>query len=76
MIAAVGITSELEGEERPVNEPGFLGGDRTSIDLPAPEEALIAGGEYTISIGGGQPDTGAPGVTGHFRVEGQVDLPE
>jgi len=37
---------------------------------------IIAGGDYTISIGGGQPDTGAPGVTGHFRVEGQIDLPE
>ncbi len=41
VIAAVGITSELEGEEMPVSEPGFLGGDRTSLDLPAPEEALI-----------------------------------
>jgi len=39
-------------------------------------DPIIAGGEYTISIGGGQPDTGAPGVTGHFRVEGQSDLPE
>jgi beta-glucosidase len=37
---------------------------------------IIAGGEYTISIGGGQPDTGAPGVTGHFRVEGRIALPE
>ncbi len=41
VIAAIGITSQLEGEEMPVNEPGFLGGDRTSIDLPEPEEALI-----------------------------------
>jgi beta-glucosidase len=37
---------------------------------------IIAGGDYTLSIGGGQPDTGAPAVTGHFRVEGQIDLPE
>ncbi len=37
---------------------------------------IIAGGDYTVSIGGGQPDTEAPGVTGHFRVEGQIDLPE
>jgi len=37
---------------------------------------VIAGGDYSISIGGGQPDTGAPGVTGHFRVEGQIALPE
>jgi beta-glucosidase len=41
VIAVVGITSRLEGEEMPVTEPGFLGGDRTSIDLPAPEEALV-----------------------------------
>ena len=36
VIAVVGITSRLEGEEMPVNEPGFLGGDRTSLDLPQP----------------------------------------
>jgi beta-glucosidase len=41
VIAVVGITSQLEGEEMPATEPGFLGGDRTSIDLPEPEEALI-----------------------------------
>jgi beta-glucosidase len=41
VIAVVGITSRLEGEEMPVTEPGFLGGDRTSIDLPEPEEALV-----------------------------------
>ena len=38
VIAVVGITSQLEGEEMPVTEPGFLGGDRTSIDIPQPEE--------------------------------------
>jgi beta-glucosidase len=37
----LGITSELEGEEMPVNEEGFNGGDRTSIDLPKPEEELL-----------------------------------
>jgi beta-glucosidase len=37
---------------------------------------IIAGGDYTLSIGGGQPDTGAPVVTGNFRVEGQISLPE
>ncbi|HEV2324698.1 MAG TPA: glycoside hydrolase family 3 C-terminal domain-containing protein [Terracidiphilus sp.] len=37
---------------------------------------MIAGGDYTISIGGGQPDTGVPGVTGHFHIDGQIDLPE
>jgi beta-glucosidase len=37
---------------------------------------VIAPGEYTISVGGGQPDTVAPQVSGHFRVEGQLALPE
>ena len=41
VVAVVGITSELEGEEMKVNEPGFNGGDRTSLDLPRPEQALL-----------------------------------
>ena len=41
VIAVVGITSELEGEEMPINEEGFSGGDRTSLDLPKPEEDLV-----------------------------------
>ena len=41
VVAVVGITSELEGEEMQVNEDGFKGGDRTSVDLPKPEEELL-----------------------------------
>ena len=41
VVAVLGITGDLEGEEMPVNEDGFKGGDRTSIDLPKPEEALL-----------------------------------
>jgi beta-glucosidase len=41
VVAVVGITSALEGEDMPVSEAGFEGGDRSSIDLPAPEEALV-----------------------------------
>ena len=41
VIAIVGITSELEGEEMTVNLPGFKGGDRTSLDLPKQEEDLL-----------------------------------
>jgi beta-glucosidase len=41
VVAVVGITSELEGEEMPVNEEGFKGGDRTSLDLPRPEQDLL-----------------------------------
>ncbi len=41
VIAVVGITSDLEGEEMKVEIPGFNGGDRTSLDLPAEEENLL-----------------------------------
>jgi beta-glucosidase len=41
VVAVVGITRNLEGEQMPVNIPGFEGGDRTSIDLPKDEEDLI-----------------------------------
>jgi beta-glucosidase len=41
VVAVLGITSELEGEEMQVSEPGFKGGDRTSLDLPKPEEDLL-----------------------------------
>jgi len=41
VVAVVGITSKLEGEEMKVDLPGFRGGDRTSLGLPAEEEALL-----------------------------------
>jgi beta-glucosidase len=41
VIAVVGITSHLEGEEMKVDVPGFRGGDRTSLALPADEEAML-----------------------------------
>jgi beta-glucosidase len=41
VVAVLGITSDLEGEEMPVNEEGFKGGDRTSIELPKPEQELL-----------------------------------
>ena len=41
VVAVVGITSDLEGEENGVDQPGFKGGDRTSLDLPKEEEQLL-----------------------------------
>lgn len=41
VVAVVGITSRLEGEEMPVEQPGFSGGDRTNLDMPAAEEDLV-----------------------------------
>jgi beta-glucosidase len=41
VIAAVGITADLEGEESALEIPGFKGGDRTTLDLPAEEQTLL-----------------------------------
>ena len=41
IVAVVGITSDLEGEEMNVQVEGFKGGDRTSLNLPKEEEALL-----------------------------------
>ena len=36
-----GISPRLEGEEMKVNEPGFQGGDRTSIELPQAQRDVL-----------------------------------
>lgn len=36
-----GLSGKLEGEEMPVNYPGFKGGDRTDIELPAVQRNLL-----------------------------------
>ena len=41
IVAVVGLTSDLEGEEAPVDLPGFKGGDKTTLDLPADQRALL-----------------------------------
>jgi beta-glucosidase len=41
VVAVVGITSQLEGEEMNVDVPGFSGGDRISLDLPKDEQDLL-----------------------------------
>jgi beta-glucosidase len=38
-------------------------------------EPVIPEGKYSMSIGGGQPNTGAPTVTGTFEVKGTTTLP-
>jgi beta-glucosidase len=40
-VAFVGLNPNLEGEEMPVNQPGFMGGDRTEITLPEIQENLV-----------------------------------
>ena len=37
----LGLSARVEGEEMKVKADGFSGGDRTSLDLPAPQEQLL-----------------------------------
>jgi len=41
VVAFVGLTPELEGEEMPIHIDGFDGGDRTSINLPKVQEEML-----------------------------------
>jgi len=41
VIAVMGLSPALEGEEMPVDVDGFVGGDRTDIGLPESQEKLL-----------------------------------
>lgn len=41
LVAVVGLTSDLEAEETGVDIPGFKGGDKTTLDLPADQLAFL-----------------------------------
>lgn len=41
VILCLGLSPEVEGEEMPVDFDGFHGGDRTTIQLPAPQRELL-----------------------------------
>jgi len=41
VVLVLGLSSRLEGEEMNVREPGFAGGDRTDIKLPARQQGLL-----------------------------------
>ncbi len=41
VVAFVGLSPELEGEEMPVHVKGFDGGDRTSIELPGAQQKML-----------------------------------
>ena len=41
LIAVVGLTSDLEAEETGLKMPGFEGGDKTTLDLPADQLAML-----------------------------------
>jgi len=54
VVAFVGLSPELEGEEMPIHVPGFSGGDRTDIGLPQIQqdllEALAATGKPLVIV--------------------------
>lgn len=49
-----GLSARVEGEEMKLEAPGFAGGDRTSLDLPAPQQRLLerihATGKPTVLV--------------------------
>lgn len=47
IVAVVGIDSTLESEESSISVPGFKGGDRTSLDLPAGQINLLKAAKAT-----------------------------
>ena len=48
VIMVLGLSARIEGEEMNVHADGFAGGDRTSINLPAPQQQLL---EHVYAIG-------------------------
>ncbi|WP_075795502.1 glycoside hydrolase family 3 protein [Massilia putida] len=54
VVYVAGLSANLEGEELKLQVPGFAGGDRTSLDLPAAQEQLlervVAAGKPTVLV--------------------------
>ena len=54
VVMVAGLSPHVEGEEMKVDAEGFAGGDRTSLDLPAPQrklmERLQAAGKPTVLV--------------------------
>ncbi|RRA49380.1 glycoside hydrolase family 3 protein [Acidipila sp. EB88] len=54
IVACLGLSPSLEGEEMPIKLSGFAGGDRTAIDLPDTQEdllkALVATGKPVVVV--------------------------
>jgi beta-glucosidase len=42
IVAFLGLSPEIEGEETPIHVDGFEGGDRSAIELPAVQQRLVA----------------------------------
>jgi len=55
---------------------GFELKERDLSMVTADGKPIIVKGKYSVSIGGGQPNTGASKAAGTFQVEGTRMLPE
>ena len=60
------------GEQRQVS---FILKDRDLSQVSPDGVHLVRNGRYGISVGGGQPGTGAPVVAGAFDIHGERSLP-
>jgi len=52
VVLVLGLSARLEGEEMPLKIEGFSGGDRTSLDLPQVQQALM---ENVVAAAAGKP---------------------
>jgi beta-glucosidase len=54
VVVVEGLSPRIEGEEMKVEAEGFAGGDRTSLNMPAPQEQLLekvfAAGKPTVLV--------------------------
>ena len=72
----------LRGYSRVHLEPGeskkvrFMLKQRDMSMVTEAGDPIVAAGKYTVSVGGGQPDTGVQTLTGNFTVEGTETLPD
>jgi beta-glucosidase len=62
-----------EGETQHIN---FTLNSRDLSEVDENGDRILAKGIHSISVGGGQPGTGAPQVAAEFKIKGSQKLPE
>ena len=85
VLAVLGLSPQLEGEEMPVHLEGFNGGDRTDIALPRPQRDLLTALRATgkplvlvlttgsaLAVDSTQADAGRISTSGSTRPVGRI----
>src|SRR6185437_13591819 len=72
--APIAAGAPLNASVKVTNTGKLAGRDLSMVTQSG--DRIVAQGTYTVSVGGGQPGTGAPSVSGTFEVNGQIQLPE